>query len=217
MRKIDKSIILSKVYKQWEEQLEASASKHPKYTSSNFRYFDDIKMNLFHCQNGLCAYTEKRLCPEGYGLENWNDGRYTSNIPESIGHLEHFDESLKANKAWLWDNLFMVLEMVNVQKSNEPINNILKPDHPEYNENALLAYNHEEHIFFANVDNPNLTEDQIESINKMIYTLGINKVKSFRKQYLLPKILRLKGRLTHEPITQFPTAFEMTKRNLGLV
>ena len=126
MRKIDKSVTLSIVYKQWEERLEASASKHPNYTSSNFRYFEDIKMNLFHCQDGLCAYTEKRLCPEGYGSENWENGRYASNIPDSIGHLEHFDESLKTNKAWLWDNLFMVLEKVNVQKSNEPINNILK-------------------------------------------------------------------------------------------
>jgi len=52
MRRIDKSTILSKNYKTW---LESLSDEHPKYNSSNNKYYNDIKMSLLYCQNGLCA------------------------------------------------------------------------------------------------------------------------------------------------------------------
>lgn len=55
MRKIDKSKILSTVYKNWEENLEINNQNHPAYDSnaSKFRFYKDIVMNLFHVQGGL--------------------------------------------------------------------------------------------------------------------------------------------------------------------
>jgi len=61
MKNIDKSVILSTAYKEWEENLEAKQLPHPAYNSSQGQFYRDIIMNLYHCQNGLCAYTERTL------------------------------------------------------------------------------------------------------------------------------------------------------------
>ena len=63
MRKIDKSEILSTIYKKWEEGLEKNNQQHPKYDKTT-RFYEDIVMNLYYCQNGLCAYTEQILADE---------------------------------------------------------------------------------------------------------------------------------------------------------
>ena len=90
MKKIDKSKILSDEYFKWMKALE----EHPKYSSSH-KYIKDIKMNLLYCQNGLC---DLKLL-EDEDLVN--------------GDLEYFDCTLKENKAYLWNNLFMVNSNIN--------------------------------------------------------------------------------------------------------
>lgn len=221
MKKIDKSVILSKVYKDWEEELERNSKNHPKYSSSNFRFFVDIVMNLYHCQNGLCAYTEKELLSTDenhFDIVSWSEeGKYLTNeLPSHLGTLEHFDESLKTDKAWLWDNFFMVLSQVNGRKGTKPIDNILKPDSPNYDPFVLLDYNYEEHIFFANVKNTDLSDDEIVRINNMIKTLGLNYVKDWRKKYISERIKAIEFGLEPEPVKEYVTAYEMTLRNLNL-
>ncbi len=214
MRKIDKSIILSKAYKTWEEALENNQQNHPQYNSSNFRFYKDIVMNLYHCQNGLCAYTEKSILLSGLEAENWSEeGYYVGEIPSHYGELEHFDESLKDTKAWLWDNLFMIEGKINTLKRTKTIDDILKPDSPEYDPFKLLAYNHEAHIFYPN---PSLDGHLIERIEKMIDILGLNYVKDWRKQYILERIKAIEFGLEPKPAKEYVTAYEMTLRNLNL-
>lgn len=218
MKRIDKSVILSTAYKKWEENLEAHQCPHPAYNSSKGMFYHDIIMNLYHCQNGLCAYTERTLVLTGLENHCWNqEGRYSADLPSHFGELEHFDESLKSNKGWLWDNLFMVDGKINRKKSSREINNILKPDLPEYDPFALLSYDHEKHIFFANTQNIDLTEEDIKSINDMIDILGINYIKDWRRKEITSRIKAIEFDLEPAPLTEYPTAFEMTKRNLGLV
>jgi len=135
MQKIDKSQILSTNYKTWHNSL---GDNHPTYNSSNNKYYNEIKMCLLHCQKGLCAYTEEMLCDEKYfDISNWKNGKYTPLTQiqknEIQGDLEHFDESLKTQKGWLWDNLFIVDTYINCRvKHTKAIKNILKPDSPTY-------------------------------------------------------------------------------------
>ena len=123
MRKIDKSIILSKNYKKWVEGFEVDG--HPKYNGSKNKYYYDIKMSLLYCQQGLCAYTEQVLCANKYiDTINWDMDIYIKELTKedknSIqGDLEHFDESLKPKNAWLWDNLFIVNIHNNRKTKNE--------------------------------------------------------------------------------------------------
>lgn len=170
MRKIDKSHIIATNYKIWENNLKGN---HPSYTSSNHKFYYDIVMNLFHCQGGVCAYTEVLLCTEDYfSTDCWNDGKYIIAKPQFFGALDHFDPTLKESKAWLWDNFFMVQKDINDKHKRElPIDDILKPDREGYDPSLLLEYDEKLHIFFANV---NQEESLQERINTMILTLGIN-------------------------------------------
>ena len=217
MRKIDKSKILSTVYKNWEKDLEINNQNHPNY-NSNAKFYKDVVMNLYHAQGGLCAYTEMKLMGESEHFhENlWAKGRYNPILPKHLGDVEHFAESLKANKGWLWDNLFMVLNKVNNQKGTKQVSNILKPDHESYNPYDLLDYNFKEHIFFANAKNPNLSQEQLNEINRMIDVLGLNFVKDWRKKYVSERIKALEFGLEPAPVEEYMTAFEMARRNLNL-
>jgi hypothetical protein len=217
MRKIDKSKILSTVYKNWEKDLESNNQNHPNY-DSNARFYKDVVMNLYHAQGGLCAYTEMKLMGEKeHTHENlWKSGRYEQSLPKHLGDVEHFDESLKANKGWLWDNLFMVLGKVNNLKGTKLVSDILKPDHENYNPDELLDYDFDKHIFFANAKNPDLNQEQLNEINRMIDVLGLNFVKDWRKNYLSARIKALEFGLEPDPVEEYMTAFEMTRRNLGL-
>jgi hypothetical protein len=148
MKKIDKSQILSKDYKEWLENLENN--NHPKYNSSNFKYYNDIKMSLLYCQNGLCAYTEQLLCDSKYITDdNWDEKKYKRSLSKddknSIqGDLEHFDESLKKNKAWSWDNFFVVATHNNCRiKGTKAIKYILKPDDENYDPYKYLEFDFE--------------------------------------------------------------------------
>lgn len=228
MRKIDKSKILSTKYKAWEEAFEESNSPHPQYKSSSTRkeHYLDIVMNLLHCQNGICAYTEMFLCdPKHYSADNWKDGKYISVKPGKFGQLDHFDESLKSKekdntgrKDWLWDNFFMVHTDVNSSaiKGSKPIDYLLKPDLPNYDPLKFLKYNANTHLFIPNDEN--LNEEEQDRVQDMINTLGINNdavVKS-RRIYLLMNSMSIKfahitGYVEPEP-NQFITEHTMIRK-----
>jgi hypothetical protein len=212
MRKIDKSNILSTKYKQWEESIRDR--NHPEYNSSNNKFYTDIVMNLLHIQEGLCAYTEMRLCAkELIENSNWEDGRYKFDNPEFKGQLDHFDPSLKKEKAWLWSNLFVIDTDINTKvKGKQDIDDILKPDTESYNEDELLEYDCNMHIFVAN---SSLGEEEQQRINKMILKLGINfdPVIDQRKEYLNDKFAMKRFGLEVE-VNQFPTAYKMCKNIL---
>jgi hypothetical protein len=224
MRKIDKKCLLSTAYKAWEESIETSGQNHPKYNSSKGKYYLDIIMNLFHCQKGLCAYTEMHLCsPKYYIKDNWkkSTGKYLNrdhpNKPKARGQLEHFDRNKKENQAWLWDNLFMADSDVNTKiKSKNKVDSILKPDSANYDEFTLLEYDYSKHIF---IPNTSLGKAKQVKIKKMIDTLGINfdPVIDLRRMHLDPIIQLIDfgaKTWTNIKIEQFPTAFEMIKREI---
>jgi len=217
MRKLDKTKILSTTYKRWEENLEISKQSHPNYSSEN-EYFIDIFTNLLNIQKGLCAYTEKFICNSGKISDGkWINGRFKNqeiNIKPFCkgGNLDHFNPDLKNNKAFLWDNLFFIDTDANQFKRNKPVNEILKPDLPDYDEFKLLEYDAECHFFIANTD---LDLEKQAQVNTMILGLGINLVYEERKCYLSERIDDvILGKKAWESITvyQFPTAFEMLKR-----
>ena len=209
MRKIDKTKILSTQYKSWEESLEVQGSDHPKYNSSKNENYVDVVMNLLYAQDGLCAYTEMRLCPVALiGNDNWQNGKYVNRHPEIKGHLDHFDASLKTSKGWLWNNFFFIDTDINTKvKGKHEVDNILKPDEPDYSEDTLLEYDPENHIFIANTELNSAIRDRI---NSMILKLGINfgPVIDLRKDYLR-NILAMKKFGLDYKVTQFHTAFKM--------
>jgi len=228
MRKIDKSKILSTEYKTWEEDLEKNKEAHPKYANSTTKneHYLDIVMNLLHCQNGICAYTEMSLCdPKQYKADNWKDGKYTSPKSGKFGQLEHFDESLKSKKKdktgikdWLWDNFFMVHSDINtVVKRSKPVDDILKPDTKKYDPFRLMKYNATTHFFIPNDENLTLEEQKRDQT--MIETLGINfdiVVTKRRKHLVLinaknNEFAEFIGFIEPEP-KEFITANEMLKR-----
>ncbi len=215
MQKIDKSQILSTNYKTWHDGL---GNTHPPYNSSSNEYYHDIKMSLLYCQKGLCAYTEEILCDEKYfEISNWENGQYATSLiqeqkNEIKGDLEHFDESLKSQKAWLWDNLFIVDTHINCRvKHTKPIKNILKPDSSSYEPNKYLDFDYETGVFFPNV---NLTEQEKSDVKYMIDTLGINCVPQ-RKKQLQEWIDRVDVGLPVSPY-KFITAWNMTYEKLKI-
>ena len=216
MRKIDKTTILSTDYKKWEEALPES---HPKYNSSKNEYYYDVVMNLFHCQKGLCAYTEMLLCElEPLNETIWQNEKYPYPTDESLfnGQLDHYDSTKKIAQAWLWDNLFMVDSDTNRRKRKKNIEDILKPDRENYDPFKLLEYNSQLNIFLANTD----LEDGIqEKINHQLKNvLGINHPVVVRKRRIIGILIDsiLHGNKTWEniEITEFPTAFEFCKREV---
>lgn len=173
MRRIDKSVVLSTVYKTEIDALEAEGENHPKYYSGH-KYYNDVKFALLRCQRGLCAYTEMSLGSEAfYSSDNWKDGQYTyiKGKTETSGQVEHFDSSLKENQGWLWDNLFLVDSDTNNRKRTQEVDNILKPDLEDYDPLDRMEFDFEDNIYIANSKKSN--EEQ-ERINNMIETLGIN-------------------------------------------
>ncbi len=145
MRKIDKSIILSTAYKEWVEQLDKDHKKHPH---SRGLYYYDVVMNLLYCQRGVCAYTEMFLCKAEFLDENkWVNGRYLDEKPKRFGHLDHFNPDLKKDEFYRWENLFVAFADVNVLKHEGKVEDIFKPDSPEYDPMKFLEYDMETHFF----------------------------------------------------------------------
>jgi hypothetical protein len=217
MRKVDKSKILSTEYKAWEEN---KVGDHPPYTNTTTRnkYYLDILMNLYHCQEGLCAYTEKDIFTDFHNLlkeENWEAGKYNKARPRNEGEVDHFDSSLKSNKAWLWDNLFAVLGKANNEKRTHKIDERLKPDTPDFDPFKLFEYDIDKDVFI-----PNTTTFQSDSekniISDSIFHLGINFVQGHRSRALKPILKQIElGVETWGSIEvrEYPTAFEFYKQH----
>ncbi len=214
MRRIYKTEILSSYYKNWIEQKKFK-EQHPKYDAGNVHYFD-LRMSLFYCQKGLCAYTEEKLCkPHFLTKDKWNNGKYIEkkeNI-KTKGHVEHFNESLKITKGWLWDNLFMVDGDINISKGTKPIKDILKPYSPNYNEYKYLQFDYETDTFFAHID---LTDEEREDVNYMIKTLGLNSVQ--RREDMIEDLkIDFECDMDLKEPNEYITAWKMTLKQLEAI
>ena len=219
MKKIDKSKILSKEYFKWMEEL-----KEEKKYSSSHKYIKDIKMNLLHCQNGLCAYTEEQLCDiELIDSKHWNEGIYTTKLDSQNlinGDIEHFDCTLKEKQGYLWDNLFMVNSNINCRvKGVKSINPLLKPDSEDYDEFKYLQFDDIANRFKPN---KNLSEKEKKDVLDMIETLGINsnafkrakQIKSLKEDIAFdPDLLNADLEEPHEYITSWKMTLENLKNN----
>ncbi len=171
MQKIDKNYdeILSTKYKTWVDNLEKQGKKHPESRT----YYDDVVMDLYRCQKGVCAYTEMFICPSSlYDKANWKDGKYEIsdeaefNRTDHLGDLEHFNPDLKSNQYWLWDNFFMIHSKINSLKSSKAVISYLKPDLADYGPEKYFEYDDVTHRFIPNTD----IEDEIKrrEIQRMI-------------------------------------------------
>ncbi len=211
MRRIYKTEILSSYYSDWIEK-EKFKEQHPKYDSGNVHYFD-LRMSLFYCQKGLCAYTEQKLCkPHLLTKEKWKNGKYIELKENTItdGHVEHFDESLKKTKGWLWDNLLMVYGDTNVRKGTKPIKYILKPDSPDYDAYKYLQFDYEIDTFYAHID---LNDEDREEVNYMIKTLGLNDVNT-REDMIQNLKIDIEYDMDLIEPNEYPTAWNMTLTQL---
>lgn len=215
MKRIYKDTILSTKYKEWVDSFTGDHEPYKSDNKSGKEYYVDIKMNLFHCQNGLCAYTEEKLCDESlFDKSKWVDGKYIglSDKDYTRGDLEHFNPKLKSKKGWLWDNLLMIDSNVNREKRAKPVNNILKPDSVDYDENKYLSYDHETNIFYPN---NLLTKDEKKDVDDMIRTLGINSVVRRKDVIKVLVVAHEAGMLeVEEQPKEYITACNMTVRNL---
>lgn len=156
MQKIDKSkVTLPAKYTTW-----LAIEDKGKEANKNFRdHYDDIVMNLYKCQKGVCAYTEAFICPPAlYADNNWVTGNYI--IPNEAefsrvdhrGELDHFDPQNKNVKYWNWDNLFMIEAKINSIKSNKQVFRYLKPDLEDYSPEKYFEYDDQTHRFIPNTD-----------------------------------------------------------------
>jgi hypothetical protein len=127
MRKIDKDLTLATAYKKWLQELNKDGKDHPEYSSAN-KFYKDIVANLLWVQKGLCAYTEMFLVDHtDLDPSEWKKGRFKEF--EFLGHLDHYDSTLKKKKGWEWTNFFVVHSDVNVKrKGQKPVQGVLKPD-----------------------------------------------------------------------------------------
>lgn len=217
MQKIDKSTILSQNLKTWLNGL--NIDSHLKYNSSSHKHYFDIKMSLLYCQGGLCAYTEQRLCDSALiNSENWNSEKYNKLLSveekQSIqGDLEHFDESLKENNGWSWDNFFVVNTHGNCRiKGKKSVKNILKPDRDGYDPFKYLEFDFDRGVF---IPKTTLNDNDKKDVEYMIQTLGLNCIYSQRKKRLEEWKDRIEVGLSVEP-DEYVTAWRMARENLEI-
>jgi hypothetical protein len=188
MRKIDKTKIISTRYHTWLGKVNAKGAIHNKnYTY----YYDDVVMNLYNCQEGVCAYTEMHICiPELYKSDNWINGKYK--LPatgikrnDHFGELDHYDPSDKTEHYWNWDNLFMIHAKVNSIKTNNPIVPYLKPDLPAYSAEKYFDYDVETHRFIPNtdIDDNNIVKEIQEMIDDVL-CLNHGVVRNERRDFI---------------------------------
>lgn len=221
MQRIDKGNILALVYKDWIDKIERNNENHPEYSSKHEYYFD-VVANLLWVQKGLCAYTEMMLFdPNELSPDKWVDGRFIGKF-KFFGHLEHYDESLKKSKGYLWSNLFIAHSDINTKnKGLKKVNYVLKPDLDDYDPFFLLQYNYKSHYFVPNVER----EDELQiKILEDINVLGLNfqpVVQQRRKKLnMLIESVRLKQKTLAEArleLFEFYTSFEMAIRSLGIL
>jgi hypothetical protein len=190
MRKIDKAAdkIVSTKYKAWVDKLDAAGTEH----GNSRTYYDDVAMNLYKCQLGVCAYTEMFICPHQlYDDANWEKGRYK--IPpggeysriDHLGEMDHYDPQDKKLRYWNWDNLFMIHAKINGIKSNESVVSYLKPDLAAYSPQKYFDYDDQTHRFVPNTDiEDEVTVAEIQHmIDKVLY-LNHGVVRNERRNYI---------------------------------
>ncbi len=188
MQKIDKSAdkILSTKYLAWLNNKEVQHEKGNRY------YCDDVAMNLYKCQSGVCAYTEMHICiPELFADSNWENGRYK--IPndaayariDHLGELDHFDPLDKKINYWNWDNLFMIHSKINSIKSDTKVVSYLKPDLATYSPEQYFDYDEDTHRFIPNtdIDDPNKASEIQYMIDNVLF-LNHGVVKNDRRDYI---------------------------------
>lgn len=222
MRKLDKTKILSTAYKAWQDKLEHELQDHPTYTSKH-EFYIDVIANLLWIQEGLCAYTEQFLFDHNdLPTENWIEGKYGKGKFEFYGHLEHYDESLKQKKGWLWSNLFVVHSDINTKrKGSKPVKYVLKPDADNYDPFYLLEYNFKEHRFLPNSERDfDLQENILYDIN----VLGLNyqslvQERKMKLNTLIEEVNFKKKTLEEARVSlkEYFTAFEMIVQSLKIV
>lgn len=213
MRKIEKNCTLATEYYAW-----MVANSAEKYNSTNNKYYYDVLYQLLILQGGMCAYTEKRLIsPENLELITaaFADGKLNvpAQRPDVAADIEHFSKANKIVSGWNWDNLFAAYSPVNRKKNHLEdkygIDDILKPDRDGYSPEHYLAYDKDEHLFIANDEILDDTEQK--RVHDMILVLGLNNagVVLERKEYLLmlKEIESLKDEVQN-PIQYF-TAYSM--------
>lgn len=209
MRKIEKTILYSKDYEEWLNNLEVQGQNHPDYDKYR-KYYNDVKLELLRCQGGLCAYTEMKLCGiEVFSSDKWEKGRCKIKKKiEAFGELDHFDPTLKKEKGWLWTNFFVVSGHINkAVKGDKSVDYILKPDTDDYVLRDKMLFNVDSNTF---APNPLKTPEEKERIEEMIETLGINyePVRTIRRDFIrrLRKAIQYKA---YDPTdyqnTEFPT------------
>lgn len=178
MQRIDKGAdqIISAKYKSWLDKLEAQGKTHPLSRT----YYDDVAMNLYRCQKGVCAYTEMYICPPDlYAEGNWTEGRYR--IPDNakysridhLGEMDHYDPDLKKDKYWLWENLFMIHAKINGIKSKKVVVQYLKPDLEDYSPEKYFDYDENTHLYVPNVEIED-EEKRAEIQNMIDHVLFLN-------------------------------------------
>ena len=212
MQRIDKNYdaILSTKYKKWVDDLEKNNKKHPDSRT----YYDDIVMELYRCQKGVCAYTERFICPSSlYKSDNWIDGNYKTNDEaefnrtDHAGQLEHFDHHLKDNQYWLWSNLFMIDSTINSRKSNKDIVYYLKPDSEDYSPEKYFDYDEETHRFVPNTDlnveKRNEIKDMIDNVFYLNHGVILNDRRDFIKE--------LRAKINNKSDYKFDRFFTATK------
>jgi hypothetical protein len=190
MRKIDKNydILLSVRYKTWVDALEASNTKHPLSRT----YYDDVAMELYKCQQGVCAYTERWICPsELFDSSLWVDGKYRIDDSaeyrrvDHAGEMDHFDPNLKNDKYWLWSNLFMIDATINSRKDNKAVQQYLKPDLDDYSPEKYFEYDEKTHRFIPNTDIENeSTRNEIQYMIDNVLYLNHGVVRNDRKDFI---------------------------------
>jgi len=212
MQKIDKSYdtILSTKYKKWVDNLEKNKKNHPDSRT----YYDDIVMELYRCQKGVCAYTERFICvPSLYESGNWIDGDYKiSDKAEFVrtdhaGELEHFDHHLKKDKYWLWSNLFMIDSTINSRKSSKDIVYYLKPDSEDYSPEKYFDYDEETHRFIPNTDLDIEQRTEIKDMIDNVFYLNHGVILNDRRDF----INDLKAKINNKSTYKFDRFFTATK------
>jgi hypothetical protein len=149
-------------------------------------------MELYKCQQGVCAYTERWICPqELYANNVWVDGKYLNDESaefqrvDHAGEMDHFDPNLKKDKYWFWSNLFMIDATINSRKSNEQPSSFLKPDLDDYAPEKYFDYDEETHRFIPNTDiEDENTRDEIQRMIDNVLFLNHGVVRKDRENFI---------------------------------